>query len=122
MGTPFLDTLHSGHVLLMDGAMGTELQRAGIQPGECYELWNLTHPERVRAIHRAYVEAGAEVLLTNTFQANSAALARHGCADRLEAHCAAGVTLARQAGHAQVWVLASIGPCDGLTTALTQVA
>ena len=54
----------------MDGAMGTELQRAGCQPDECGEIWNLTHPERVRAIHQAYVDAGAEVLLTNTFQAN----------------------------------------------------
>ena len=69
----FLDALRSGRVLLMDGAMGTELQRAGLQPGECGELWNLTHPEKVRAIHQAYVDAGAEVLLTNTFQANPAA-------------------------------------------------
>ena len=41
----FLQALYSGRVLLMDGAMGTELQRAGLQPGECGELWNLTHPE-----------------------------------------------------------------------------
>ncbi|TMQ32259.1 MAG: methionine synthase, partial [Planctomycetota bacterium] len=40
----FLESLHSGRVLLMDGAMGTELQRAGLAEGECYELWNLTHP------------------------------------------------------------------------------
>jgi 5-methyltetrahydrofolate--homocysteine methyltransferase len=74
----FLDALRSGRVLLMDGAMGTELQRAGLKPGECGELWNLTHPEKVRAIHQAYVSAGAEVLLTNTFQANGPRLARHG--------------------------------------------
>jgi 5-methyltetrahydrofolate--homocysteine methyltransferase len=73
----FLDALRSGRVLLMDGAMGTELQKAGLQPGECGELWNLTHPERVRAVHQAYVDAGAEVLLTNTFQAHAAAFARH---------------------------------------------
>ncbi len=66
----FLDALHSGRVLLMDGAMGTELQKVGLGDGECGELWNLNHPERVRAIHQAYVDAGAEVLLTNTFQAN----------------------------------------------------
>ena len=73
----FLDALPSGRVLLMDGAMGTELRKAGLQPGACGELWNLTHPERVRAIHQAYVDAGAEVLLTNTFQANSSAFARY---------------------------------------------
>src|SRR5437764_7321832 len=65
-----LHELRSGRVLLMDGAMGTELQRAGMLPGECYELWNLTHPEEVRAIHQRYVDAGARCLLTNTFQAN----------------------------------------------------
>jgi 5-methyltetrahydrofolate--homocysteine methyltransferase len=70
----FLTALRSGRVLLMDGAMGTELQRAGIREGECYELWNLTHPDRVRAIHQANVDAGAEVLLTNTFQTFAATL------------------------------------------------
>ena len=74
----------SGRVLLMDGAMGTELQKAGLQPGECGELWNLTHPEKVRAIHRAYVDAGAEVLLTNTFQANPASLAGYNLAGQLK--------------------------------------
>jgi 5-methyltetrahydrofolate--homocysteine methyltransferase len=62
----------------MDGAMGTELQRAGIRGGDCYELWNLTHPDRVRAVHRAYVDAGARVLLTNTFQIVLAAISSRG--------------------------------------------
>lgn len=66
----FLEALRSGRVLLMDGAMGTELQRAGLPDGGGGEEWNISHPQRVRAVHRAYVEAGAEVLLTNTFQAN----------------------------------------------------
>ena len=69
--------LRSGRIVLMDGAMGTELQRAGIGTGECYEAWNLTRPEVVRGIHRAYVVAGAEVLVANTFQANPLGLARH---------------------------------------------
>jgi 5-methyltetrahydrofolate--homocysteine methyltransferase len=103
-----LPALHSGRVLLMDGALGTELQRAGLRPGECPELWNRTHPERVAAVHRAYVEAGAECLLTNTFQANPAALARHGLADRLEEIVRAGVALARTA--AGRFVLADVGP------------
>jgi methionine synthase I (cobalamin-dependent) len=57
----------------MDGATGTELRRAGLREGEYGERWNLRHPEKVQAIHRAYVEAGAEVLLTNTFQIDRAA-------------------------------------------------
>ena len=62
------------------------LQRAGIGQGECFELWNLTHPEKVRAIHQAYVDAGAECLLTNTFQANPHALARQGRAVHCDRH------------------------------------
>lgn len=64
----FLDALRSGRVLLMDGAMGTELQRAGLPPGGCGEHWNLRRPDKVLAVHQAYRAAGASVLLTNTFQ------------------------------------------------------
>ncbi len=63
----FLSALRSGRVLLMDGAMGSELQRAGLQPHENAATWNILHPRRVRAVHRAYLAAGAEVHLTNTF-------------------------------------------------------
>jgi 5-methyltetrahydrofolate--homocysteine methyltransferase len=108
----FLDALRSGGVLLMDGAMGTELQRAGLKPGECGELWNITHPEKVRAIHQAYVDAGAEVLLTNTFQANPAALQRHDLAGQLGMICQAAVELAREAAGPDGWVLADVGPCQ----------
>ena len=62
--SPFLDALHSGRGLLMDGAMGTELQRAGIGPQERHELWHLTHAREVQSIHQAYTGAGAQVLLT----------------------------------------------------------
>jgi 5-methyltetrahydrofolate--homocysteine methyltransferase len=106
----FLDALRSDRVLLMDGAMGTELQRAGLQPGECGELWNLTHPEKVLAIHQAYVDVGAEVLLTNTFQANPAALQRHNLADQMGVIWQAAVDLARKAAGPDRWVLADIGP------------
>src|SRR6266852_2151820 len=93
----FLTALHSGRVLLMDGAMGTELQRAGLRHGECGEFWNLSRPDQVRAIHQAYVDAGAECLLTNTFQSNPTALARHGHAEELELINHAAVRLARAA-------------------------
>jgi 5-methyltetrahydrofolate--homocysteine methyltransferase len=64
-----LAALRTGRVLLMDGAMGTELQRRGLRPGENPSTWVELHPGKVRAIHRAYLAAGAEVLLTNTFLA-----------------------------------------------------
>jgi 5-methyltetrahydrofolate--homocysteine methyltransferase len=107
-----LRALHQDRVLLMDGAMGTELYRAGITPGACHELWNLTHSERVTAIHRAYVEAGAECLLTNTFQANPAALARHRLADRLEEMIEAALALARAVAGPERFVLANTGPIE----------
>jgi 5-methyltetrahydrofolate--homocysteine methyltransferase len=108
----FLDCLHSGGVVLMDGAMGTELQRAGIRQGECYELWNLTHPEQVRAIHQAYADAGAECLLANTFQANPAALARHGLEDQMGRILQAAVALARGVAGPERFVLVGVGPVD----------
>jgi methionine synthase I (cobalamin-dependent) len=55
----------------MDGAMGTELQHVGLKPGENASTWNIRHPEKVRAVHQAYLDAGAEVLLTNTFLINA---------------------------------------------------
>src|SRR5258707_3028675 len=83
MSQRFLDALRSGRVLLMDGAMGTELQKAGLQPGECAELWNLTHPERVRDVHQAYVNAGAEIILTHSFLANPERLEHYGALNAL---------------------------------------
>ncbi len=62
--------------LLCDGAMGAELMRAGLEPGACGEAWNLTHPEKVLAVQRRHVEAGADCLITNTFGANRLTLAR----------------------------------------------
>jgi 5-methyltetrahydrofolate--homocysteine methyltransferase len=110
MTSRFLDVLRSGRVLLMDGAMGTELRRAGLPPGECGEAWNLSHPERVRATHQAYVDVGAECLLTNTFQSNPAALARHGLQEQIEAINAAAVTLAGAVAGPDRFVLVDIGP------------
>src|SRR5689334_13228537 len=106
----FLTALHSKRVLLMDGAMGTELQRAGIPDGTCHEAWNLTHASEVRAVHEAYVAAGAEVLLTNTFQANPQAYARHRLDVPLEEVQEAAVALARAAAGPERFVVAGMGP------------
>ncbi len=111
--SPLPRLLESGQVLLMDGAMGTELLRAGLQPGEPCALCNLTHPEQVLAIHRAYRQAGAKVLLTNTFQSNPLALARHKLDDQMEEINEAALRLARKAAGAAGFVLADIGPILG---------
>jgi 5-methyltetrahydrofolate--homocysteine methyltransferase len=110
MPTALVDALHSGRVLLMDGAMGTELQRAGLQAGDCCAHWNLTHPERVAAIHRAYVEAGAEMLLTNTFQANPEVLQAHHLDSQLEAVFQQGLEIARNMAGWERFVIGDIGP------------
>jgi 5-methyltetrahydrofolate--homocysteine methyltransferase len=111
----FLDALSSGQVLLMDGAMGTELQRAGLQPGECGERWNLTHPERVHAIHDRYVKAGAHCLLTNTFQANPRTLSTQGLYNKLDQINRAALDLALDAAGLDVFVLGDVGPIPDLT-------
>jgi 5-methyltetrahydrofolate--homocysteine methyltransferase len=110
----FLETLRSGRVLLMDGAMGTELQRAGIGENECYEAWNLMHPDKVRAIHQAYVGAGAEVLLTNTFQANPSALSKFGLWEQRGTILSAGLEAARSVAGEQRCVLLDAGPYGGV--------
>jgi len=93
--------------------MGTELLRAGGGEQECRELWNLTHPERVQAIHQAYVNAGARVLLTNSFQLNPEALDRHGLRPRLAEMERAAVALARSAAGQERFVLGDVGPIGG---------
>ena len=102
--------LHSGRVLLMDGAMGTELFRAGVPRDACLEELNLTQPEVVKGIHRAYVEAGAQFLLSNTFQANPAALAKHGVETRLMHLNQTALAIAFSVARQSAFVLADIGP------------
>ncbi len=101
--------------LLCDGAMGTQLMLAGLEQGNCGEAWNLTQPERVLAIQRRYVEAGADCLITNTFGGSRIMLNRHGEADDVAPINRAGAEIARQAFGGKVgYVLGDIGPFGGL--------
>jgi 5-methyltetrahydrofolate--homocysteine methyltransferase len=104
----FADLLRSRSIILMDGAMGSELRRAGLPADECCELWNLTRPDQVRAVHRAYRAAGAQCLVTNTFQANPDSLARWRLDHELERINQTALDLARSEADG-VPVLASIG-------------
>ena len=101
--------------LLGDGAMGTQLMIAGLEQGNCGEAWNLTHPERVLAIQRRYVEAGSDCLLTNTFGGSRIMLNRHSHAADVVAINAAGVRISREAfGDRDGFVIGDIGPFGGL--------
>jgi len=96
--------------LLFDGAMGTMLHERGLQPGECPELWCVNRPDDLRAIHRLYKEAGADVLETNSFGANRYKLEHYGLSDRLEELNRAAASLAREVAGNDCHVLGSIGP------------
>ena len=69
-------------VVLLDGGFGTELIRHGFPQGECPEIWNATHPDAIRAIHRSYFEAGADAVTANSFGGNPIKLAAHGLEKR----------------------------------------
>ncbi len=93
-----------------DGAWGTQLQQLGLPPGDCPELWNSENPQAVETVARSYVEAGSDVILTNTFGANRFMLARHGAAGRAAELTALGVQISRKAAGEAVKVFASLGP------------
>jgi 5-methyltetrahydrofolate--homocysteine methyltransferase len=101
--------------LLGDGAMGTQLMMAGLEQGACGEAWNLTHPDKVLAIQRRYVDAGSDCLLTNTFGGSRIMLNRHGVAGEVAAVNQAGVAIARDAFAGRPgYVIGDIGPFGGL--------
>ncbi len=109
----FLDSLKSGAPLLADGAMGTVLHERGVDFARCFDELNLTQPDLVVAIHRDYLEAGAQIIMTNTFGANRFRLAEHGLQDQVEQINRVGVELARRAVKEtgkQAWVAADMGP------------
>jgi len=106
----FIERLKQSPVLC-DGAMGTLLYAKGIFINRCYDELNLSQPELIRGVHHDYLQAGAEIVETNTFGANSFRLARHSLADRVRDINLAGAHVAREAAKSfDAWVAASIGP------------
>jgi methionine synthase / methylenetetrahydrofolate reductase(NADPH) len=106
---PFLEALDE-RVLICDGAMGTLLYAQGVFINRCFDSLNLTDPDRVTAVHRDYVQSGADVLETNTFGANRIKLRAFGLADKLAEINGAGARLARAAAGKTVYVAGAIGP------------
>ncbi|GIX07955.1 MAG: hypothetical protein KatS3mg115_2358 [Candidatus Poribacteria bacterium] len=105
----FLERLTIGRPLLADGAMGTMLIAQGLPSGESPDRWVLERPEAVLAVHRAYRQAGAQVLLTDTFGANRFRL-RGWSGGAIGELTARAVELARQAAGREAWVALSVGP------------
>jgi len=101
-------------ILVADGAMGTMLQAAGLQPGTPPELWNRENPDAVRAVHAAYVQAGADIILTNSFGGSRVKLQRSGLADDAAHLCRLGAEIARQEAGDSVFVFGSMGPTGEL--------
>ena len=96
--------------LVFDGAMGTELYRRGQFIHQSFDGINLTNPELVESVHRDYVEAGAEVIETNTFASNRRRLRKVGLEERHDAIHAAAVAIARRAAGDRVYVVGAVGP------------
>ncbi|MFQ6133199.1 MAG: bifunctional homocysteine S-methyltransferase/methylenetetrahydrofolate reductase [Armatimonadota bacterium] len=105
----FLETV-AERVLIGDGAMGTYLHERGLPWDATFEALNLTTPDIVLEVHRAYIQAGAELILTNTFAANVNRLARAGLQERVREINRRGAELARRAAGDEVLVAGSVGP------------
>ena len=109
MKPAFLKAIND-RVLVLDGAMGTMLQERGLRPGQSPEELNLTMPEVVAGVHREYVAAGADIIVTNTFGGSREKLSHYGLEGRLAEINAAAVRIAREVAGDRVYVAASIGP------------
>jgi 5-methyltetrahydrofolate--homocysteine methyltransferase len=106
----FLNRLSAGGVLVADGATGTMLQAAGLPPGDAPERWNLENSDAIRDLHRSYVEAGADLILTNTFGGSRVRLRRKDLAEKTHEINRAAAQLAREIAGDDVVVLGDLGP------------
>lgn len=97
-------------VTVCDGAWGTELDKRGVPAGYCREEWNVSHPDVVESVAAAYVGAGSQIILTNTFTGNRFVLERHGFGERSAEFSRAGAAISRKAAGKKAHVFGSIGP------------
>jgi methionine synthase / methylenetetrahydrofolate reductase(NADPH) len=104
------DLITDGRVHVLDGAMGTMLYSRGVFVNVCYDELNLTQPALVQEVHEAYVQAGAEIIETNTFGANPVKLSSYGLEEQTEEINRASVAIARRAANGRAFVVGAIGP------------
>ncbi len=114
MRESILSALQRGELLICDGAMGTMLQAKGIPAGMLSELWNEQRPEVILDIHRAYLDAGAQIITTNTFNGNRIRMGEAGLGERSAELTRLGVALAREIVNDKAWIAGDVGPTGQL--------
>jgi len=105
----------------MDGAMGTQLMNRGVRPEDCFDAQNLTNPEVVKAIHKAYIEAGADIIETNTFGANRIKLIDYGLQEKVKEINVQAVKIAKEASGDRGYVCGSVGPLGKMLDPLGEI-
>jgi len=105
-----MEKINSNHTLISDGAWGTFLHAKGLLPGECPELWNVTHPDDVYDIAKSYVDAGADMIETNSFGGSRFKLEHYDLADRATELNQKAAAISKKAAGNDRYVLGSIGP------------
>src|SRR5699024_205883 len=106
----FLNDLKT-NILIADGAMGTILYSHGVD--QCFEELNLSHPDQIKHVHEAYINASAKVIQTNTYGANYIKLARYGLEEQVKKINARAVQIAKEASDGRAYVLGNIGGVHG---------
>jgi 5-methyltetrahydrofolate--homocysteine methyltransferase len=106
--------LAAGKILIADGATGTMLMAAGLPVGMSPELWNVEQPNKILALHRAYLDAGSQVIMTNTFGGSSIKLQKSGLSGRAREFNLAAAGLAHQASAGKAFIAGDIGPTGEL--------
>ncbi|MFO7448244.1 MAG: homocysteine S-methyltransferase family protein [Ignavibacteriaceae bacterium] len=109
-----LKALESGKILVSDGGWGTFLHKLGLGIGECPEIWNVTEREKVLSIAKSYIEAGSDMILTNSFGAHPVRLTHYGLQDRAFELNEAAASISREAAGDDHFVLGSIGPSGAI--------
>ena len=94
---PLIESLVEGGPVVTDGSWGTQMQKRGLGRGECPDSWNLFHPEKVEEVAQQYVDAGSQIILTNTFGSNRLALRHHELGDQAVEINMAGVQISKKA-------------------------
>ena len=117
-----LDRLAAGDVLISDGATATYLQQHGLEPGGCPEEFNVSHPDIVRGLARQYFEAGADMVLTNSFGGNKFMLSKYGFGDRIHEFNRLAAEHARSQAPAGRYVVGSVGPTGEFLEPLGEVS
>lgn len=109
------ELLQQKGVLISDGAMGTELAKRGMKAGECSELWNIENPDKVLDVYKSYINAGSDIILTNTFGGSRLKLKKSGLEDMVKELNSEGVKMAKKAAEGtDTLIFGSVGPTGEL--------